>query len=605
MADVAVGLVTALPIVFGAAIIGARLEPRVRGTRLWFPVVVLFASIAIYGGMRSLSFVAEAYGDAALRDQAARVAWMAIGFSVPAFANFATSHPRPLTAVWVRWGVPALYVVGLAYAVLVPTRLIFESFTALESVQQQGPLQTPLTVFLIGSLVTCGSWTAWLALRGSDEHERRGGRALTLAVVLPLAVYAGLLGTASTSFAGAHAIDFYYLLFLAALSAVLLTRTLEPPVPSTFRSLVESLDEGVVVVDGRGSVLSVNSAGRQLLGLGAEGSAPRDATQFHASAFSGHGETAGFVERTVKGVLRGRMDSHEGLLEGVGPRRLTLRWRVFPLGRRDAKGEAEGALLMVRDETGRRALEKRTEESRDVLDLVIRMLGHDLKAPLTVMTGYIDLDRMRLDASSDPATALKVKADLEKLGEAVVSMHMMIGNARALSRLAATGDEGPARVESDLTKLVKQAIDLLAPAATARQVKVERHVEEGVRLQTVPGFDSVPRNLIDNAVKYTPPGGAVTVSLAKAGDAVRLKVADTGPGVPPEKRDQMFRKFERLGAERGSAEGHGLGLSIVAKLVELSGGKIQVADRDDATSGTVIIVDLPLGDGKGSPQRAP
>jgi signal transduction histidine kinase len=309
----------------------------------------------------------------------------------------------------------------------------------------------------------------------------------------------------------------------------------------------------------------------------------------------GDEQQASFVERTLMGVQRGRIESHDGTFDGAGPRKLSLRWRVFPLGRRDSHGEADGALLMLHDETERRSLEKATAQSRDVLDLVIRMLGHDLKAPLTVLMGYIDLDKMRLDGSSDPATAAKVKADMDKMAEAVVNMHMMMGNARALSRLAASPEEGTDLVDVDLTKQVGQALDLLAPAAGAKQIKVERKVEEGVRVKVVPGFDSVPRNLIDNAVKYTPPGGTVTVSLARAGASVRLKVQDSGSGIPPEKKDQLFRKFERLGAERGATEGHGLGLSIVAKLVELSKGKVAAQERDDGKTGAVFIVDLPAG----------
>jgi signal transduction histidine kinase len=74
---------------------------------------------------------------------------------------------------------------------------------------------------------------------------------------------------------------------------------------------------------------------------------------------------------------------------------------------------------------------------------------------------------------------------------------------------------------------------------------------------------------------------------------VRLTVEDTGSGIAPEKRELLFRKFERLGAEKGPIEGQGLGLSIAAKLVELSGGRISVADRADGRPGTQFLVEIP------------
>ncbi len=575
-----------------AAGLGVLLSARVRGTRLWLPVSVLFGAVALFGGTDSLARMAALQGNTRLADQLMLVSGTATGLSIPALFHFFTSYPRLLSDRKLRLFVTGLYFLGVAYAVLLPTAIMYETPPSTTAPTVYGPLFWPLNYSLTAALLAGTAWTGYLALKGKTDTERKVGRALTLSVVIPLLVYGAFTASGVQALAGVSAIALYYLIFTSAMAAILYSRTIEPPMPSTFRTLVDSVDEGVIVVDGKGRVSSTNPAARRLLGLSDAPPSQEDAAALFVRVF-GDAEQASFIERTLMGVQRGRIESHEGTLENAGARKLTLRWRVFPLGRRDASGEAEGALLMLRDETRRAALEKSTEQARDVLDLVIRMLGHDLKAPLTVLQGYLDLDRMRLDASSDPATAAKVKADMDRMGEAVVGMHMMMGNARALSRLAATGGEGPELVEVDLTKLVGQAIDLLAPVAMSRQIKVERHIEAGVRLKTVPGFDSVPRNLVDNAIKYTPPGGTVAVSLAKAGDSIRLKVADTGQGIPPEKKDQLFKKFERLGAERGPAEGHGLGLSIVAKLVELSGGKIEAAEREDGKAGAVFIVDLP------------
>jgi signal transduction histidine kinase len=134
----------------------------------------------------------------------------------------------------------------------------------------------------------------------------------------------------------------------------------------------------------------------------------------------------------------------------------------------------------------------------------------------------------------------------------------------------------------------------MRPLATARRITIDEDVAQGARVLVVPGFESVVRNLVDNAIKYSPPGGVVSVRLA-VGEKIVLQVADTGGGIPSEVRDRIFRKFDRLGAEGGKIEGQGLGLSIVSSLVSFSGGTVAVGDRPDGKSGAVFTVELPAG----------
>jgi signal transduction histidine kinase len=122
---------------------------------------------------------------------------------------------------------------------------------------------------------------------------------------------------------------------------------------------------------------------------------------------------------------------------------------------------------------------------------------------------------------------------------------------------------------------------------------MEASIQPDVRARVLPGFESVVQNLLDNAIKYTPGGGTVGVRLFTDGSHVGIEVWDTGPGIPPDKREKLFRKFERLGVEGGLTEGHGLGLSIVSKMVELAGGTVSVGDRDDGQPGAVFTVELP------------
>jgi PAS domain S-box-containing protein len=594
LGDFPIDFVADLALIVAALYLGALLGLRTRGTRLWFPILMLFSAACIYGGAAVGADLAGFGGDTALQEQFERLAQFGAGLALPAIVHLAVVYPRNLRQRLVRRGLPVLYGIGVTYGVLSTTRLVNETVAdpgrGISAVY--GPLYGPITAAVFAPLLAALVWSCYLAVKGRTSIERRGGAGIAFTIGLPLIAFALATTVGQGTLGPLNPITMYYAAGLIMVAAVTYTGAIEPPLQATFRGLVESMDEAVMVVDAKGRLSSMNRAAERLLGL--EG---REVgfEKFEGALSAGIASAADVehLSTTIRGVLRGRIENHEGVIQDVGPSKLTCRWRAFPLGRREASGEVEAVLLMLRDETKRYALEKATEESREVLDLVIGMLGHDLKAPLTVLQGYIDLDKMRLDGPIDPAVSAKVKADLDKMGEAVVGMHMMMGNARALSRLAATGDSGPESVGVDLTKLTRQACDLLQPVVMSHQLRLERSIAEGVKVHVVPGFDSVPRNLVDNAIKYTPPGGTVTVTLSADPFKVRLQVEDTGPGIPPEKKDQLFRKFERLGAEKGQAEGHGLGLSIVSKLVELSGGTIRAEDREDGKSGALFVVDLP------------
>ena len=126
---------------------------------------------------------------------------------------------------------------------------------------------------------------------------------------------------------------------------------------------------------------------------------------------------------------------------------------------------------------------------------------------------------------------------------------------------------------------VRATIRALAPAATAKGLALEA-LEAG-RPALVDAdaqrVDQMLVNLIENAIKYTPPGGAVTVLTWRRGSEVGVTVSDTGPGIPPEALDHVFDRFFRVdGARRRTSGGSGLGLSICREIVEAHGGRIWV-----------------------------
>jgi signal transduction histidine kinase len=104
-------------------------------------------------------------------------------------------------------------------------------------------------------------------------------------------------------------------------------------------------------------------------------------------------------------------------------------------------------------------------------------------------------------------------------------------------------------------------------------------------------IDQLVDNLISNAIKYTPEGGTVRVTLQRSGDAVHVEVSDTGVGIPPDELDKLFVRFFRASTS-GVAQGTGLGLSIVESIVEAHRGTIDV--HSELGEGTTFLVDLPF-----------
>ena len=217
-------------------------------------------------------------------------------------------------------------------------------------------------------------------------------------------------------------------------------------------------------------------------------------------------------------------------------------------------------------------------------------VSHELKTPLTSIQGFA---QAILDNTADTPEARTHAAAI--IYNESARMHRMALDLLDLARLeAGTADLNMSPVE--VGALLRSVLEKFTPQAQKAGVGLFVDVPEG--LPTINGdgdrLAQVFTNLVDNALKFTPADGRVTLSAKKAGVEMELSVTDTGSGVPEEALPRLFDRFYQADPSRASGErrGAGLGLSIVKEIVEAHGGKIGVRSR--AGHGTTFVIHLPL-----------
>jgi signal transduction histidine kinase/putative methionine-R-sulfoxide reductase with GAF domain len=253
---------------------------------------------------------------------------------------------------------------------------------------------------------------------------------------------------------------------------------------------------------------------------------------------------------------------------------------------------ANQAALAI-DKASLYALERRTSERLRELDRArsdfVAVVTHDLRTPLSVVRGYLDLfaEQTRKNKNGHGLPLAEATAQVERLDHLVDRI------------LASVKDDRPdinvRRARFDLRAGLVSAVREMGPMARKHTLRGPRAGgplwARGDKRRTA----EVVAGLVHNATKYAPAGTSITVSVAREKDRAIVRVADQGPGVPPEDRRRIFEPFVRLGSDEIS--GAGIGLFSCRRVAEAQGGALWFEDPPGGTPGSVFAFSVPLARG--------
>jgi two-component system, OmpR family, phosphate regulon sensor histidine kinase PhoR len=320
-------------------------------------------------------------------------------------------------------------------------------------------------------------------------------------------------------------------------------------------ALLAGMVEGVIVVDPQGRLQLVNKAAQQMLRLDSYAIGRPYVETIRMPA----------IAELVAAVLFGRPANPVQLSPPRDPSR-TIMATAAPA----AGTAAHGVVLVLHDIT---ELRRADQIRRDF----VANVSHELRTPLTAIRGYVEA------LSEDDTSPDDRGRFLEIIGRHTQRMERLVKDLLRLARLDA-GQETLDVIPCDTRSLTDTVVADVAQAAEERGQRVEVTIGPGadtVRADPAKLHDAL-RNLVANAITYSPERSRIGIDVTAAGGRVTIAVADEGPGIPEEDLTRVFERFYRVDKSRArDPGGTGLGLAIVRHLIELHGGSVRVENRPE------------------------
>jgi signal transduction histidine kinase len=295
------------------------------------------------------------------------------------------------------------------------------------------------------------------------------------------------------------------------------------------------------------------------------------------------GYAAGAVDYLVKPVAADVLRSKVAVFVELFNRQQALRRAHEELEDRIAERTRELAQAVQ----GEQAARLEAERANRVKDEFLATLSHELRTPLNAIMGW---SHVLSQSATDRDTVQRASAVIRQNAAAqaqliddILDVSRIVGGRLVLETAVVT-----------LKKVIEDAVNALGPAASAKAIHVECVLDD--HLNVIGDRDRLQQivwNLVSNALKFTPKGGAVRVSLRQVGDDVEIEVADTGIGIPSDFLPFVFDRFRQADSSMSRRHnGLGLGMAIVRHLVELHGGTVGVASPGEG-QGTTFTLRLP------------
>lgn len=323
-----------------------------------------------------------------------------------------------------------------------------------------------------------------------------------------------------------------------------------------FEQITASMNEGLVLLDKKGTVISINVAAKQLFGVD-DSAIGRDFLTVDRSVD---------MSRAIEKALDGKRSEFREERDGSEYQ--------FIINITESDGKTVGAIILCFDVTESAFAERNRKE-------FTANVSHELKTPLQSIIGSAELLESGLVSPEDTGRFVgNIKNEATRLVT-------LINDIIRLSQL--DEDSAPVMEPVDLYSVAKEAVEVLSVSAAKKQVELQLNgspcVINGIRRYLY----EIIYNLCDNAIRYNKEGGKVTVTLKQEDGNTVLSVADTGIGIPAEHQSRIFERFYRVDKSHSKETGGtGLGLSIVKHAVAYHGGTIKLESKVDV--GTTVTI---------------
>jgi len=322
-------------------------------------------------------------------------------------------------------------------------------------------------------------------------------------------------------------------------------------------TILASLGEGMIVLDAQQNIVLLNAAARRLFGL-----AEADLTGRPARTALSHPELRALLEETGERSPRySEIHTEDG--------------RVFNAQRTPIPGV--GCVITLQDVTHLKQLDRMKND-------LVNAVSHDLRSPLTAILGYAELIER-----AAPLTAQQQEF-MQRLRSGVQHTAALIDHLLDVGRLEAGLDAYRELVHLD--SLVLHSVSLLEPIIREKDLRVHPQIEPNLPPLRANPFriQQVVDNLIDNALKYTPPHGEICIRLRAREGQLILQVTNSGPPIPAEEQARIFDKYYRARNADESVAGRGLGLAIVKSIVEGYHGRVWVESAPGSATSFIVLL---------------